>query len=89
MINLYKFYNTPKQLDPPLKNPTYLRRYAQVVGKLSSDQEDIIAKSGMNSYYYAIDVLKGQFLKGEPAMLKYCDLTQVLDYGKVGGHLYD
>jgi hypothetical protein len=90
MINLYQYYTDPKVLTSPRTNPAWLYRYAQIVGKLSPEQELIIAKVGQYAYYYAINVLRDRFLTGEDAMRRYCNFAQELTYKEVSGtYLYD
>jgi len=61
-----------EMLIPIVKDPCLTELYAVriVKGKIKDEWEDIIAQDGMGSYWYAYEVLKGPFPKGEDAIVK-------------------
>jgi hypothetical protein len=57
-------------LLPYIRNPQLIYEYACYIvkGKVSDELEDIIAQSADYSYFYAYNILKGPFVKGEDAI---------------------
>jgi len=67
-------------LIPIARDPHLTLNYAQniVKGKVKIEFEDIIARDGEASFYYAYEVLNGPFPRGEYAIAENEDLS--LDY---------
>jgi hypothetical protein len=78
-MNLYKFHQSPEDLHKHDSKEDHVielfwDKYADNPKELKK-REAVIAKSAKYSYLYAIDVLHGKFLLGEPAIAKSADYS--------------
>ncbi|MEM4460769.1 MAG: hypothetical protein QXY70_01365 [Nanopusillaceae archaeon] len=74
-------------LIPYIKDLYLIYEYARKVveGKVDDELEDIIAQDPEYSFYYALNVLKGPFLKGEDVIAKDPQYSYLYAFDVIGG----
>ncbi|MEM3509400.1 MAG: hypothetical protein QXL51_00665 [Candidatus Aenigmatarchaeota archaeon] len=74
-------------LIPYIKDLYLIYEYARkiVEGKVDDELENIIAQDPEYSFYYALNVLKGPFLKGEDVIVKNPQYSYLYAFDVIGG----